>query len=287
MLVNLNANHLSSQSYDQAGPSSYPMAFLLPTLLFLLAFTYLPIGLSLLEGIPSLHILLQPDNLNAFRVTLIYTLLVTPLSAALGLAAALATEGEGRWRKALRALIVHPVLLPGVAFAAVFLYLLNPLGPLSGLIQSLGWQNPLGTPTSAFIVVLLVGVLKNMGLYMLYYLAGLQNIPQELLEAARVDGAGPWTSFVRITLPLLSPTTFFVGVMATLGALNNIDQVFVLTQGGPLGATDLLLYRIYRVGFEYFNFHQASALSLALFLALTTLALLALPRFEQRVHYER
>ncbi|GAA6744133.1 carbohydrate ABC transporter permease [Thermus antranikianii] len=121
---------------------------------------------------------------------------------------------------------------------------------------------------------------------MLYYLAGLQTLPKEVLEAARVDGAGRLATFFRITLPLLSPTTFFVGIMATLGALRNVDHIFILTKGGPVRATDHLLYRVYTLGFEYFDFPQAGALTLVLLTALTVLALLALPKLERGVHYD-
>lgn len=260
--------------------------FLLPTLVFLAAFTYLPFGIATWEGLPALGSLLQRENLNALGVTALYTLLVVPLSVALGLLAALAVEGNSRFRLLARALIFHPVILPTVAFAAVFLYLLNPLGPLQGTLRWLGLQNPLGDPLGAFLAVVLIGVLKDMGLFMLYYLAGLQALPKEILEAAKVDGAGRTATFLRITLPLLSPTTFFVGIMATLGALRNVDHIFVLTKGGPVGATDHLLYRVYTLGFEYFDFPQAGALTLVLLAALTTLALLALPRLERGVHYD-
>ncbi|GAB5602351.1 hypothetical protein FJNA_08760 [Thermus sp. FJN-A] len=261
-------------------------AYLLPTALFLGAFTYLPALRVAGEGFLALPRLLTPENLNALKVTLLYTLLTVPLSVLLGLLAALALEGEGRWRRAARAVVFHPVVLPTVAFAAVFLYLLNPLGPLRGLLQGLGWQNPLGDPLGAFLAVVLVGVLKDAGLYMLYYLAGLQNLPKELLDAARVDGAGRLAAFLKVTWPLLSPTTFFVGVMAGLGALRNVDHIFLLTKGGPVGATDHLLYRVYTLGFEYFDFPSASALSLALLVLLSLLALLALPRLERGVHYD-
>jgi len=261
-------------------------AFRLPTGLFLLAFTYLPALRILVEGLSALPRLLTPENGNALRVTLLYTLLTVPLSVLVGLLAALALEGEGRLRQAVRALVFHPVLLPTVAFAAVFLYLLNPLGPMRGVLQALGLQNPLGDPLGAFLAVVLVGVLKDAGLYMLYYLAGLQALPKELLDAARVDGAGRVATFLKVTWPLLTPTTFFVGVMAALGSLRNVDHIFVLTKGGPVGATDHVLYRVYTLGFEYFDFPAASALSLALLLFLTLLALLALPRLERGVHYD-
>lgn len=263
-----------------------PWLFLLPTLLFLALFTYLPVLLSAWEGIPALGELLRQENLNALKVTLLYTLITVPLSVGFGLLAALAVEGTTPLRLLARTLIFHPLILPTVAFAAVFLYLLNPLGPLQGVLRGMGLQNPLGDPLGAFLAVVLVGVLKDAGLYMLYYLAGLQALPKELLEAARVDGAGRVATFLKVTLPLLSPTTFFVGIMASLGALRNVDHIFILTKGGPVGATDHLLYRVYTLGFEYFDFRQAGAMTLVLLTALTLLALLALPRLERGVHYD-
>jgi len=138
---------------------------LLPTLAFLVVFTYLPLAVAAKEGIPALPQLLSPENLNALRVTALYTLLTAPLSVALGLLAAVAVEGHCRLRLLARALIFHPVILPTVAFAAVFLYLLNPLGPLQGTLRWLGLQNPLGDPLGAFLAVVLVGVLKDMRVF--------------------------------------------------------------------------------------------------------------------------
>jgi len=260
--------------------------WLLPTGIPLLAFTYLPALRIAVEGFPALSKLFNGENLNSLKITLLYTLLTVPLSVLLGLLAALALEGDNRFRQFVRALVFHPVVLPTVAFAAVFLYLLNPLGPLQASLQALGLQNPLGDPRGAFLAVVVVGVLKDTGIYMLYYLAGLQNLPKELLDAARVDGAGRLTTFLYVTWPLLSPTTFFVTVMAALGALRNVDHIFILTKGGPVGATDHLLYRIYTLGFKYFDFPSAAALSLTLLVLLTLLALVALPRLERGVHYD-
>jgi ABC-type sugar transport system permease subunit len=115
---------------SQALHRGAPFLFLLPTLLPLLAFTYLPFYLSAREGLPALGSLLNTENLNALRVTALYLLLTVPLSVGLGLAGALAVEGDSRLRLLARTLIFHPVVLPTVAFAVVFLYLLNPLGPL-------------------------------------------------------------------------------------------------------------------------------------------------------------
>jgi ABC-type sugar transport system permease subunit len=139
--------------------------WLLPTAIPLLAFTYLPALRIAVEGFPALSKLFNGENLNSLKITLLYTLLTVPLSVLLGLLAALALEGDNRFRQFVRAPVFHPVVLPTVAFAAVFLYLLNPLGPLQALLQALGLQNPLGDPRGAFLAVVVVGVLKDTGIY--------------------------------------------------------------------------------------------------------------------------
>jgi ABC-type glycerol-3-phosphate transport system permease component len=240
-----------------------------------LAFTYLPFYLSAREGLPALGSLLSPENLNALRVTALYLLLTVPLSVGLGLAGALAVEGDSRLRLLARTLIFHPVVLPTVAFAAVFLYLLNPLGPLRPLLQAVGYQNPLGEPLSAFLSVALVGALKDAGLYMLYYLAGLKAIPHEVLEAALADGAGTRDLLLRVLVPANLPTLLALGITLFIGAWNqyvwpllvaNQPEMYVLTVAvqrfaggeganawGPLMAASvlatlpaLLLYLLFR-----------------------------------------
>jgi sn-glycerol 3-phosphate transport system permease protein len=279
--------------------------FLAPTLVFLLVFTYWPLVVSVVGSFQR-WTLANPtrawiggDNYRElwrdalFRQTLgntaIYVVIEAPLAILLGLVAALAVDGHGRLRLAARTLMFHPVLLPTVAIAAIWLFLLNPVaGPVVDLMGRLvGWApNFLGTPGPALATVALVAVYKNCGLYMLFFLAGLQAISRELQEAARIEGAGEWRVFRHVTWPLLGPITFYVAITAVLDALRNVDHVFVLTRGGPANATNVLLYETYLKAFEFWDTGRASALTVMLVAVLLTLAILAIPRLERGIHYE-
>lgn len=280
-------------------------ALLAPTLVFLLVFTYWPLVVSVLgsfqrftqAGATSRWVGLQNyrdlwhDAL--FRQVLVntalYALIVGPVAVAFGLGAAVAVDGHRRLRLAARTLIFHPVLLPTVAIAATWLFLLNPVsGPVATLIGRLTGraQGLLEDSRTALITVALVAIYKNCGLYMLFFLAGLQAIPRDLQDGARVEGASEWRVFRHVTWPLLGPITFYVGVTAALDALRNVDHIFVLTRGGPANATNVLLYETYLKAFEFWDTGRASALTVLMVALLLTLALLVMPRLERGVHYE-
>lgn len=295
------------EARHRASRSSVGLAAVLlaPTLVFLLIFTYWPLVVSILgsfqrftrTGAPAGWIGLQNyQDLwreALFRQVLVntawYALIAGPLAVLLGLAAALAVDGNRRLRLLARTLIFHPVLLPTVAIAATWLFLLNPVsGPVATLITRLTGraQGVLEDPATALITVALVAVYKNCGLYMLFFLAGLQAIPRELQDGARVEGASEWRVFRHVTWPLLGPITFYVGVTAALDALRNVDHIFVLTRGGPANATNVLLYETYLKAFEFWDTGRASALTVLMVALLLTLALLVMPRLERGVHYE-
>lgn len=286
-------------------PAALAALFLAPTLVFLTAFTYWPLITSAFyslhrwditmpapayDGLANYAALLRDaEVLRALRNTLAYVAISVPIAVGYGLAGAVAVNGSGYGRLAARSVIFHPVLLPTVAIAAIWLFLLNPVaGPLPDLLQrAFGIQaNFLARPGQALITVALVGAYKNAGLYMLFFLAGLQGIPRELHDAARVDGAGEARIFRSITWPLLTPVTFYVGVTAVLDALRNVDHIFVLTRGGPANGSNVLLYEIYLKSFEFWNTGQAAALTVVFVIALLLLALVAIPRLERGVHYE-
>jgi multiple sugar transport system permease protein len=144
----------------------------------------------------------------------------------------------------------------------------------------------LGNRKTAMPAVIVMGIWQTAGFGMLVYLAGLQAIPQELYEAADVDGAGPWTKFWRITLPLLAPTTFFVLIINTVGAAKNFTPIFVMTNGGPPGpggATTTVVFYIYQNAFRYLRFGYASALAYALFVLLFGISYLQFRWYRKRV----
>lgn len=279
--------------------------FLAPTLVFLLAFTYWPLVMSIVGsfqrwsaatpartwiGVANYRELWrEPLFHQILGNTAVYSVIEVPLAVLFGLAAALAVNGHGRLRLTARALIFHPVLLPTVAIAAIWLFLLNPVsGPVVDLSTRVLGSAPnfLGTPGPALATVALVAAYKNCGLYMLFFLAGLQAIPRELEHAARVEGATEWRVFRHVTWPLLGPVTLYVVITAVLDALRNIDHIFVLTRGGPANASNVLLYETYLKAFEFWDTGRASALTVMLVAILLALAVLAMPRLERGIHYE-
>jgi sn-glycerol 3-phosphate transport system permease protein len=280
-------------------------SLLAPTLLFLLIFTYWPLVVSAVGsfqrfnrtgvavgwvGLRNYQDLWHDALFHQVLVnTGLYALMGGPLAVLVGLAAALAVDGHRRLRLLARTLIFHPVLLPTVAIAATWLFLLNPVsGPVATLITRVTGraQGLLDDPATALVTVALVAVYKNCGLYMLFFLAGLQAIPRDLQDGARVEGASEWRVFRHVTWPLLGPITFYVGVTAALDALRNVDHIFVLTRGGPANATNVLLYETYLKAFEFWDTGRASALTVLMVALLLTLALLVMPRLERGVHYE-
>ena len=158
----------------------------------------------------------------------------------------------------------------------------------TGTLTSFGpaETNWLGDPSLALGSIIAITVWKNCGYYMLFFLAGLAGIPQDLLDAAQIDGAGPMQRFLRITLPLLGPTLAFVLVIASLNALTQVDHVIVLTQGGPDDATSLLLYYIYQQAHQNFDVGRASAATVVSVGVLFGLALVSLRSLERGIHYE-
>jgi sn-glycerol 3-phosphate transport system permease protein len=280
-------------------------ALLAPTLVFLLVFTYWPLFVSVAGsfqrfsptgtnprwvGLQNYRDLWRDALFRQMLVnTALYVVVVAPLAVLIGLGAALAVDGHRRLRLMARTLIFHPVLLPTVAVAATWLFLLNPVsGPVATLLTRLTGraQGLIEDPATALITVALVHIYKNCGLYMLFFLAGLQAISRELQDGARVEGASEWRVFRHVTWPLLGPVTFYVAVTAALDALRNVDHIFVLTRGGPANATNVLLYETYLKAFEFWDTGRASALTVLMVGVLLALALLAMPRLERGVHYE-
>lgn len=281
------------------------LALLAPTLLFLLVFTYWPLIGSIIGSFQRWgRGAVAPRFVGAtnyrelwedalFRQVLVntgvYVIIESPLAVLFGLSAALAVEGHRRLRLVARALIFHPVLLPTVAIAAIWLFLLNPVsGPVADLASRVLGRAPnfLGEPALALGTVALVAVYKNCGLYMLFFLAGLQAIPRDLQDGARVEGASEWRVFRHVTWPLLGPVSLYVAITAILDALRNVDHIFVLTRGGPANATNVLLYETYLKAFEFWDTGRASAVTVMMVVALLGLAVVAMPRLERGIHYE-
>ncbi|WP_337059722.1 carbohydrate ABC transporter permease [Kineococcus sp. G2] len=222
-------------------------------------------------GLDNFTRLVQDDN---FRVALFNTVYYTvghvPLTMAASLLLALALNRKLRGVAFFRTAAFFPYITSIVAVAVVWNMLYNPTqGPINQFLLSLGFEDPPGwtsDPSWAMPAVILTGVWKDMGYYMILFLAGLQTIPPELHEAAKVDGANAFQRFRNVTLPCLRPTTFFVLIMLTIGSFKVFDLIVVMTDGGPGRSTLVLSQLIYREGIVNGRFGYSSAVALALFL---------------------
>jgi sn-glycerol 3-phosphate transport system permease protein len=278
-------------------------ALLLPSALFLFGFTYWPVvqvircSLTVRGFRGAAHWGLQNyarlfnDRHFATAVVnnLIYAAGTIIPSLVLALLFAVALKETTRLTSVLRTLVALPMLIPLVAAASLFAFIFLPnAGLLDHYLAKIGIAetNWLGDPSLALGSIIAITVRKNCGYYMLFFLAGLAGIPQDLLDAAKIDGAGPVQRFFRITLPLLGPTLAFVLVIATLNALTQVDHIIVLTQGGPSDATAMILFYIYQQAHQNFDVGMASAATVVSVGFLFALSIVSLRSLERGIHYE-
>jgi multiple sugar transport system permease protein len=216
----------------------------------------------------------DPGILQALGNTALYTVLFTPAAIFAALVLALALNSPSLpFRGFFRTALFLPFIVSLAVGAFAWSYLIDPqIGLLNHWLSGVGIRlgNVLQDPVLAMPAVALVAVWKNFGFYLVVFLAGLQDIPTSLYEAARMDGAGGWQRFRFITLPSLSNTSAFVGIVAMIAALQAFDQIYVMTGGGPYGSTQTVVMEIYELGFRNLEIGAASALSYLL-LAITLL----------------
>jgi len=211
----------------------------------------------------------DPVVAQAVQHTLVYTALFVPGTMAIGLFLAVAMNRKIRFISLYRTAAYATMAISAISEAVVFIWLFDPsYGIVNYFLSLLGIppQQFLNSPSQALYVIVAMTVWGWTGFAVVIYLAALQGVPQELLDAAAVDGAGGWKAFRRVTLPLLSPASLFLAVWLTINALQLFDEVYLSTQGGPLNATTVLVYYLYDQAFQQFNFGYASAIAYFLFL---------------------
>lgn len=242
-------------------------------------------------GIKNYISLIKEDPLFwlSLKNTLWYSILSIPSGVACSLCLALALNRGIRGVVVYRALFFIPVVSSIIAVALVWKWFYNAeFGVLNYLIGLIGIppQRWLNDPNLAMISVAIMSVWKGMGYNMVIFLAGLQGIPVHLYESAELDGASSFRKFWHITLPLLTPSLFFVSVMATIGSFQVFDQVFVMTQGGPGNATLVYNYYLYQNAFQYFKMGYASSMAYVLLLIMFVVTLLQVKYLGKKVYYE-
>ncbi len=280
-------------------------AFLLPNFIGFLTFTLVPIivafGLSFYKwdsanpavfvGLKNFFKLFRDETFQISLVNTIYFSAVTvPFTIIVALFLAVLLNQKIKGIQFFRTLYFFPYITSMVAVAVVWLMLLQPtMGPVNGFLKWIGIQNPPGWTAStvwAMPAVILVSVWRQVGYYMVIYLAGLQNIPEYLYEAATIDGANLWQKFRYVTLPMLTPATFLNTLLLVIGSFKIFDQVYIMTDGGPGRATNTLVYCIYNQAFWFFNFGYASMVAMVLFIMVLVLTIIQFKYEDKLVHYE-
>lgn len=278
--------------------------FILPAMILLLVFWIIPIiwsgGLSFTDwdmmsenihfmGLKNYTSLLKDPNFGkVLWNTLVFALGSTVPSIVIGLLVALAMNGARRGTGIYRTVIFAPYITPMVAVSVVWSWIFEPrVGILNFVLELFGLSGSQWTQSSetAMLSVLIVTVWKSIGWTMIFYMEAIRKVPQNLLEAAAIDGANSFWRFWKIIIPMISPTTFFLVIMSTISSLQAYDQIQVLTQGGPAGATRTLLYYYYQEAFRNFNTGKASAVAIVLVLITVVLSLIETEVSRKTVFY--
>ncbi|CUH81161.1 Lactose transport system permease protein LacF [Tritonibacter multivorans] len=275
-----------------------------PAFVFLLAFTHIPAVTTLWNslfttprgrrpsrwaGLENYETLIaDPIFWKVLSNNIWFALGTIPTSIAIALAMALWVNEKLAGRGFLRMAYFTPTVLPMIAVANIWMFFYTPgFGLIDQITGRFGLpqSNILGQPDTALWGVMAVTIWKEAGFFMIFYLAALQTIPPSLIEAARIEGAGPWTIFRRVTFPLLMPTTLFVSINAVVNSFRMVDHIFILTGGGPDNASSLLLFYIYEVAFRFWDTAYAATLTVILLAILGLLAIGQFFLFDRKVHY--
>jgi multiple sugar transport system permease protein len=278
-------------------------AFVMPAVVLIAIFFLIPIGWSLLLslrsdnllgtshfiGLKNYHALVKdPTFRSAVGHTLLYSVIFVPVSVLGALALAMALNRRIRGIRFYRLAVFVPLVTSTVATGIVFLWLLDPtFGLVNYVLHIFGipQQQFLQDPNEALYCIIAMTVWGWLGFDVIVYLAALQGIPEELIEAAEIDGASRWSRFRTIVVPLLSPATLFLIVWSTINALQLFDEIYVTTRGGPLGSTTVLVYYLYQQAFQYFAAGYGSAIAYVLFAAILIITLVQMWIGRRRVYY--
>jgi len=225
---------------------------------------------------------------NALKNTFIFTAGTLVPTIVGGLSIAMVLKNNIKGSALYKAIIFSPWITPTVAISIVWSWIFEPKYGFANYILKL-FNLPksqwLQSSDTAMIAVIIVTVWKGLGWAMVFYLTALEKVPKHLYEAAAIDGANMWNKFISITLPLISPTTFFLSIITTINSLQAYDQIQVLTQGGPAGSTRTILYMYYQTAFENFNMGQATSMATVILVIIGILSGIQFFASKKWVHY--
>lgn len=281
------------------------LGYLAPSLVLFAAFVFVPLAQSIylsffntratgaittFAGLDHyLELITSPAFRTGLLATTLFAVYTVPLGIALGLVLAVLLNQRLRGINVFRTMMSSTIAISAAVGALIWLLLLNPsLGLLNYILSLSGVRGPewLIQPTTAIIAVSLTTTWLTLGTNIIVLLAGLQGVPEEIYEAARLDGARGVRMFTRITVPMVSPSLFFLLVVDTIAVLQAFTQIHLLTRGGPVDATRVLVYSIYQDAFQNFQFGYASAQAVILLLLVMALTLVQFRFVERRVYYQ-
>jgi len=233
-------------------------------------------GISTFTGAGNYQQLVtDPVSPTVARVTFFFCIGLVVLNLGLAMLLAVLLNQRLRGATVFRTIFFSPVVVSLVAWTIVWNFLLQDNGGINSLLHVVGVDGPnwLRGDTTTLVSVIVVQVIKNVGLNMVLFLAALQGVPRPLLEAAEIDGAGPWRRFRSIVFPMISPTTLLAAIVTVSGSLQVFAQIQILTGGGPADSTNVLVYYFYQQAFQNHDFGYGSALAVVLFLIILALTL--------------
>lgn len=277
--------------------------FVSPAMIFIAIFGLAPIAWSVVLSFQQNDLLsggawigfdnyrrLMEDPLfaHSVRLTVVYTVLFVPISIVLSLLCAVALNRKLWFIRLYRTAIFLPVVASTVAEAILFNWLLDPYYGIVNVVLDKVGASPQAffqDPSQALYCIVAMTVWGWLGFCVIIYLAALQGIPKELVEAAAIDGASRWRIFRRVELPLLGPTTLFLVIYLSINALQLFDEIYVTTKGGPLNATLVVVYYLYQEAFQFFEAGYATAIAYVLFLGILILTVVQMLLGRRFVHY--
>lgn len=278
--------------------------FLLPSLIFLIMFTLYPVistiissfyksDLSTIEplfvGFDNYQSMMEDEVFRkAFINNIWFAIGTVPTSVLIGILLAILVNRTFIGKSLSRVFFFYPVVIPMVAASFIWLFFYTPdYGMVNSILKLFGFGelNFLGNSDTALLSIIIMVVWKEAGFFMIFYLAALQNIPKDLMEAARIDGASKWRQFRSIVFPLLMPTTLFSAIIATTNAFKTVDQLVVMTQGGPNNASNLLLYYIYENTFRFMDYGKAATVTVIVLIIMVLIAAIQFFATDKKIHY--
>lgn len=290
---------------QQARDVGEALLYLAPSLVLFAAFVFIPLVRSLwlslfytnplgnpttFAGVDQyLELFRSPTFWNGMRATFLYVLYTVPPGIVLSLLLATLVNQRLRAINVFRTMMASTIAVSAAVGSLIWLLLLNPaLGLLNYVLELAHIPGPqwLTDPSVAIIGIAITTIWLTLGFNIIVLLAGMQSIPEELFESARIDGAVAWRSFWHLTVPLLSPSLFFLGVVGTINAIQAFTQIHLLTRGGPVDSTRTLVYSLYLDAFQNFQTGYASAQAMVLFVLILILTIVQFRYVERLVHYQ-